>query len=234
MSRLRGLFLLLGFGVLAAIGVGAGVWVLGTESGTAWALDHALARASGVAVGRVRGTLLGGVVLENVRVRLPRDELDVESLALDWDAAAALRGTLAFRSAAVRSVAYRRIDAPAADAAPMPELPFAIRVSTATIDALSITVGGTSVVFGPTEVTAAANGSQLAVQRIASSSNGFTLTGSMDVDISAALNLNATVQWSGAIGATPASGNATLSGKWQSFQCGTISQRRSRHIPRAP
>ena len=214
----RTLFALLGLGVLAAAAVGAGQWLLGTEAGTAWALDHVLARASGVAVGRVRGTLLGGVVLENVRVRLPRDELDVASLALDWDAAAVLRGTLAFRSAAATSTAYRRVAASVAAAAPPPELPFAVRVSAATIDALSIDVDGNVVVFGPTEVTATFDGSRLTVQRLASSSNGFTLTGNAELDLSPVLALNASVQWSGAIAATPATGSATVSGTWPTLQ----------------
>ena len=216
--RHRGLFALLGAGVLAGAGIAAGMWLLGTQAGTVWALDRVLARASGVAVGRVGGTLLGGVVLENVRVRLPRDELDVASLALDWDASAALRGTLAFRAAAATSAAYRRVAASAADAAPPPELPFAISVSAATIDVLSITVEGETVTFGPTEVAATLRGSRLAVQRIASSSSGFTLSGNVDVDFSAALSLDAAVQWSGAIAATPASGNATLSGTWPTLR----------------
>ena len=216
--RRRSLFALLGLGVLAIVGIAAGVGLLGTEAGTAWVLDHVLARATGVAVGRVSGTLLGGVVLENVRVRLPRDELDIERLALDWEPVAALRGTLAFRSAAATSAAYRRIEGPVADTAPPAALPFAVHVGAATIGALSITVAGETLVFGPTEVEATLRGSRLAVRRIASSSNGFTLTGNVDVDISAALALNAAVQWSGAIAATPMSGSATLSGTWPTLR----------------
>ena len=216
--RHRSLFALLGAGVLAGAAIAAGMWLLGTQAGTAWALDHVLPRTSGVAVGRVSGTLLGGVVLEDVRVRLPRDEIDVARLALDWDAAAALRGTLAFRTAAATSTAYRRVAASDVDAAAPSELPFTLRVSAATIDALSITVGGETVAFGPTEVVATLRGSRLAVERIASSSNGFTLTGNVDVDISARLALNAAVQWSGTIAGTPASGSATLSGTWPTLE----------------
>ena len=216
--RHRGLFALLGAGVLAGAGIAAAMWLLGTQAGAVWAFDRVLARSSGVAVERVSGTLLGGVMLENVRVRLPHDELDVASLALDWEASAALRGTLAFRTAAATSAAYRRVAPGAADAAPPPELPFTVRVSAATIDALSITVGGESVTLGPTEVAATLHGSRLEIQRIASSNSGFKLTGNVDVDFSAALALNAAVQWSGTIAATPASGNATLSGTWPTLR----------------
>ncbi|MEO8463768.1 MAG: translocation/assembly module TamB domain-containing protein [Gammaproteobacteria bacterium] len=205
---------LLGLGVLAGGGVGAAWWLVCTESGIAWALEWALARAPGVAVGGVRGTLLNGVVLENVRVRLPRDELDVGRLALEWDAAPALHGTLVFRSAAATTAAYRRVEARTANTAPWSDLPFTVRVNAATIDALTITVDEKTAVFGPTEVAASLNGSRLAVQRIATSSSGFTLTATGDVDIAGAPALSAAVQWSGAIGATPASGNATLSGTW--------------------
>ncbi len=214
----RSLFVVLGLGVLAALGAAAGLWLLGTESGTAWALERWLARVPVITVGRTHGSLLGGLVVEDVRVRLPHDELDIARLALDWDPAAALGGTLAFRRAAATTAAYRRVAGTTADTGQWPELPFAVRVSVATVDALTVSVGGETVAFGPTELGATLRGLKLAVDRVASSSAGFTLTGSADLGLSAALTLDATVQWSGPIAATPAAGSATLSGTWPTLR----------------
>ena len=213
--RLRSLFIVLG--VLVVAGAAAAFWVLGTESGTVWALERLFVRTP-VVVDRVRGTLLGGLVLEGVRVRLPRDELDVARLALDWDAGAALRGTVAFRRAAASSAAYRRLPADVADTAPPSALPFTVRVSAATIDALTISVGDQTAAFGPTEIEASLNRWRLVVDRVATSSAGFTLTGSAALDLAAAPTLNATARWSGPIAGTPAAGNVTLSGTWPALR----------------
>src|SRR5688500_12091966 len=96
----RAVIVLLALGTFG-VGLAAFVlWVLGSEIGTSWVLQRVLERAgSAVTVGRTSGTLLGGFVLEDVRVRLMRDELDIDRLALSWNASAALLGSLAFEPA---------------------------------------------------------------------------------------------------------------------------------------
>jgi autotransporter translocation and assembly factor TamB len=109
----RSLVALLAVGTLAVAAAAATLWVLGSESGTSWLAGRVLPRAAPiVTVARVRGTLLGGLVLEDVRVRLPRDEVDIDSLSLRWNSAAALLGTLEFGTATANRVDYRRIAGP--------------------------------------------------------------------------------------------------------------------------
>jgi len=48
-------------------------------------------------------------VLEGVAWRSARHELDIDSLVLDWDGAAALAGTLAFDRATASRASYRRL-----------------------------------------------------------------------------------------------------------------------------
>ena len=78
----RSAIALLALGLLAAAGAAAVLWVAGTESGTAWLVQRLIARAPQVTIARVRGTLLDVLVLEGVRLRTTRDELDIDSLAL--------------------------------------------------------------------------------------------------------------------------------------------------------
>ena len=72
---LAGLLLL---GTLAVALAGAALWLVATESGTRWAFARVLARTGPeLTIGRVNGSLLGGLVVEDVRLRLTRDELDI-------------------------------------------------------------------------------------------------------------------------------------------------------------
>src|SRR5262245_61401714 len=96
----RGAIALLCVGTLAVAAASLFLWVLGGERGTAWLVARVLPQAAPIlTVASVRGTLLRGLVLEDVRLRLPRDELDIDTLTLVWNSNAALTGTLAFDSA---------------------------------------------------------------------------------------------------------------------------------------
>jgi autotransporter translocation and assembly factor TamB len=67
-----------------AVALAAGLlFVLASEGGTHWLAARVLARTGPqLTIRRVDGTLLGGLVLEDVRLRLSRDELDIGRLAL--------------------------------------------------------------------------------------------------------------------------------------------------------
>jgi hypothetical protein len=93
----RTLAVFLALGTLAVALAAFVLWLLGSEAGTSLVFDRLLARAgSAITVGRTSGSFLGGFVLEDVRLRLSRDELDIDRLALSWNASAALLGSLAF------------------------------------------------------------------------------------------------------------------------------------------
>src|SRR6185436_7856389 len=77
-------------GVLVLAGVGAAFWAVGTENGTTWLVQRLLAGAPQLSIESIRGTLLGEVRLEGVRLRTASNELDIDYLILQWDAPAAL------------------------------------------------------------------------------------------------------------------------------------------------
>ncbi len=208
------LLALLAPGVLLGLVTGAGLWLLGTESGTTWWMQRVLARMGpAVTIGRIEGSLLRGVVLEDIRIRLPRDELDIARLALTWDPTAALAGTLAFGRAVATTADYRHIDASAEPTA-LPELPFPVRVGAGTIDALTIDVAGERLAFGPTELGATLVGRRLVLQDVATTTGAYMLAGEADLQLDAQVGLRATAQWSGPLASTPAAGRVTISGTW--------------------
>ena len=78
--------------------------------------------------------------LEGVRLRTTRDELDIDSLALDWNAAALLAGTLAFDDADAARATYRRLPGAASSGGGPPELPWPVRLEQASVATLSVTI----------------------------------------------------------------------------------------------
>ncbi len=208
---------LIGAGALLAATLVAGAWLLGTEPGAAWVVQRALARAAPtVAVGRVRGSLLRGLVLEDLRVRSARDELDVARLALDWGPSALLARTLAFERVAAGAVAYRSVGG-ASGTAVLPALPFVLRLDSVTIDALTIESGGAVLELGRTRLAATLDGTRLTIRSAATATQGFALAGDADLDFAAGLRVHTTVQWSGPVAATPAAGSLVLEGSWPTF-----------------
>lgn len=125
---------------LVILGGAGALWVAGTEAGTAWLVARLLADAPQVTIARIRGTLLEGIVLESVRLRTARDELDIDSLALDWRPAALLAGTLAFDRADAARATYRRVPGIAASGGGPPQLPWPVRIDQASVATLSMTV----------------------------------------------------------------------------------------------
>ncbi|HSC16297.1 MAG TPA: hypothetical protein VLI71_14330, partial [Gammaproteobacteria bacterium] len=146
----RGAILLSAVVVLALAGVAGVLWVAGTDGGTAWLMRRLLAGAPSISIERVRGSLLGGLRLEGVRLRTPRDELDIDSLDLDWNAAALLAGVLAFEHADAGRAIYRRVPDVTAPGGQAPELPWPLRVDEGSVATLSITVLERTLVFRST------------------------------------------------------------------------------------
>jgi len=120
----RSAIALLALGLLAAAGAAAVLWVAGTESGTAWLVHRLIAGAPQVTIARIRGTLLDVLVLEGVRLRTTHDELDIDSLALQWNAPALLAGRFSFDDADATRAIYRRVPGVAPSGGGPPELPW--------------------------------------------------------------------------------------------------------------
>ncbi|HET7132320.1 MAG TPA: hypothetical protein VFJ95_08725, partial [Gammaproteobacteria bacterium] len=101
---------LLALGTLAVAAVAAAFWLLASQSGTDWLMARVRPRIEpAFRIGRVTGTLLGGLALEDVHVRLTRDEVDFARLDVTWNVGQALLGVVAFDTAHVTPVEYRRL-----------------------------------------------------------------------------------------------------------------------------
>jgi translocation and assembly module TamB len=199
--------------VLGAAGVTAVFWAVGTEAGTSWLVRRLLAGAP-VSVARIRGSLLDGVQLENVRLRTARDELDIESLALAWNGPALLAGTLSFDRAAASRAAYRRLAGNTAVGGGPPELPWPLRIEQADVAALTITVAERTVLLTDSRFAASYGSRRLELEALVTTWNDAAIAADATFELRDAIELDVTGEWSGPLAGVAANGRIMLAGVW--------------------
>lgn len=207
---------LLVLGTLAVALAGGALWLVATESGTRWAFARVLARTGPeLTIGRVSGSLLGGLVVEDVRLRLTRDELDIPRLALQWKPAAALIGEIEFGAARAAPVAYRKLP-PKGDEGEggVFSLPFMLRLEDAIVESLSIEVEGSRLELGETRFTGTYFGRHLTISRGQSSIGSMSLGANADIRFDNGITLATDIDWAGPVLDAPASGRVTLNGDY--------------------
>jgi translocation and assembly module TamB len=212
---------LLVLGTLAVALAGGAFWLLATESGTRWAFARVLARTGPeLTIGRVNGSLLGGLVVENVRLRLTRDELDIPRLALQWKPAAALLGEIEFGAARASPVAYRKLPPKGdeEDEGGVLSLPFVLRLEDAIVESLTIDVEGDVVELGETRFTGTYFGRHLTISRGQSSLGSMSLGANADIRFDKGIALATDIDWAGPVLDAPASGRVTLNGDYPLFK----------------
>ncbi len=211
---------LLAMGALCAlvlVCVTALLWVLGSEQGAAWIVGRLTQSTNGaINVGRVEGTLLGGMRLTNVAIRLARDEVDIPTLTFSWAVAASLSGDLVLDDVRAEAVQYRRLP-PRGPARPPGsyrlDLPLAIAVRRATLASLTLNAANESLVFGETRAAAARFAdSRLTLQDLVTESSGVQLTGDGEVRLGQAIYLDADIEWLQPALEQPLGGRLTLTG----------------------
>ena len=210
----RGAILLSAVVVVALAGVAAVLWVAGTDGGTAWLMRRLLAGAPSISIERVRGSLLGGLRLEGVRLRTPRDELDIDSLDLDWNAAALLTGVLAFEHADAAQATYRRVPGVTALGGRAPELPWPLRIDEGSVATLSITVSERTLVFRSTTFAGAYGDRRLELADVAGAFGDAVLDADATIELGEGIELDVAGQWSGPLAGVAASGSIELDGTW--------------------
>lgn len=212
----RSLMALLALGTLAVAAAAALLWLLGSQGGTNLLLSRLRPRVEpALTIGRVTGSLLGGLVLEDVRLRLARDELDIARLDVEWDTVAALAGVVGFSSARVSLVEYRRLPATTtARRAATLDLPFEIRIADAVAEGLRMQNGDDVLELGRTSFGARFADGLLELDDVTSEANGIALAGSGSVRLASPVQLRAALQWSGPIGGTDGAGQLRVDGDW--------------------
>lgn len=210
--------------VLAAAGVV--FWAVGTEAGAAWLVGRLVAGAPQISIDGVRGSLLGRLVLDGVHFRTERDELDIDSLALQLDEGALLSGTLAFARADASRAAYRRLPGPAVEGSGPPELPLPLAIAQASVATLSLTIADRTLTFESTTAAATYEAARLELSGAVTNYGDFDVVADAAVDLDDGIGLDVAGQWSGPLANVAAAGTVTLNGTWPNLEI--------RHDLRAP
>lgn len=207
---------LLALGTLAVAAVATLFWLLASQSGTDWLLARARPRIEpALHIGRVTGTLLGGLAIEDVQVRLARDEVDFARLDVEWDVAAALTGVVGFDAAHVTPVEYRRLP-PGATAGRSAafELPFVLAVAAATADGLTLHIGDETVAFGASKLSVRIAGQRVELRNVTTDFGGVALTGDGAVTITDPVHLETRAEWIGPAFGLNGAAKFTIEGDW--------------------
>lgn len=204
--------------VLAAIGVlaaGAVAWLLGTEAGTRWLLARALERAEPyVTAGAASGTLLGTLVVRDLRLSLPGHEITIPRVSVTPELAPLLGGTLHVRALDAAVIEHRQVPAAAETAAGggAVELPVDIVVERIAIAGVAADLGDRVLEIGPTEAAVAYRGSRLEVERLSTSAAGFELAGRAAGTLAEPLAIDVALDWSGSYEGRRLAGRLIASG----------------------
>jgi len=207
---------LLVLGTLAVAAVAALFWLLGSQSGTDWLLARVRPRIEpAFQIGRVTGTLLGGLAIEDVHVRLARDEVDFARLDAEWDVGAALLGVVGFDAAHVTPVEYRRLPPGAADNRSAPfELPFTLTVDDATADGLTLHIGDTTTAFGVSRLSLRMAGQLVELRDVTADFAGVVLKGDGAVTIADPVHVETRAEWAGPALGLNGAARFTIAGDW--------------------
>ncbi len=192
----------------------ATMWIVGTQGGAEWVIARATAATPSLTIASVRGSLLGGLVLGDVRWRSTRDELDFESLVVDWNAGAIVTRTLALDRVVASRVSYRRLPAVGVATGRAPVLPWPVRIAQANIDTLDITVGNGTLTLSDTELAATLVTGLVTIDEIATEIGDAAVSGNASVGYGDSVELDVTGDWSAPIAGVPSNGAATLRGTW--------------------
>ena len=213
MNALRAAFIALAAAVLLCVAAaGFGVWVGGTESGTAWLLGMLQPRIDALrSIGGVEGTLMDRLVLHDVELSAGADEIAFDAVALRLRWRDLLTATVTIEELEITAADYRRGEAPNRDrAAPAFRSPLRVVIERATLTELNVQTPDEGFVFGATAFSAEVDGERIRVDGLTTSVLGF------DVGVSGTLTggatLSAELSWSGPVAERRAEGRGTVRG----------------------
>ena len=199
----RALIMTLTLTVIVALAAASLLFVVGSESGSRWLVARLLADTPELTIARQSGSLREGLVLEGVAWRSARHELDIDSLVLDWDGAAALAGTLAFDRATASRASYRRLPGTAvAESSAAPELPWPLRIEEGSVATLGITVAERTLTFDTTRFAGTFVDGLLTLEDVASRSGAAELAARATVALRPGIELDTTIEWSAPVAAS--------------------------------
>ena len=204
------------FGVLGALLLallGVLTWVIGSERGTTWLITTFVSAPPAFTVGRIEGTLLDGVALGDVAIRMNADRIEARDVEVTLAWRSLLERTVVIDLFRASSVTYLR--GPAAGEPRrlrLPELPFSAEVRTAEIASLTIESADDRLVLTRLTFGARLADGALVAERIGTNIEGADLVGSLTLDTRDGTRLAASLDWRLPNARVPAAGRLAIEG----------------------
>lgn len=186
---------------IAVVAIGVGAWLLSSETGSAWLVRFIERRAQpAVSIASVDGTLVGELRLGGLRIDLPGRSVTADRVGVSFDALSLLTGSVIIDDLVVDHVSYET--QPNADQAAGQTrsdgsvLPLAVIVRRARVGELDASIGDRRLVLTGTRLSLSLVGNRLKIDRIATQSESFDVSGQGELVFGTAPNLAAEIAYS--------------------------------------
>lgn len=218
LAALAGLVLLL----LAALAA-----VISTPAGSRWALNQAGAMAATasleIGVGRQSGTLLRGLQLQDLSLRLGANRIAVQTLQVRWNPFSLLGGTLVLDELQIRGLQVAWTSLPSSTAAPAPSallaaslpLPIALELDALGLEQASLDIDGTLLEIEQAALHASLRGTTLVLDALRLDTPALQVRGALRADLTGSIPLRGTLDWqldTSSTGSAMAAGQLAVSG----------------------
>lgn len=204
----------LSLSLVVALGLGSALWVLGTDSGTAWLLQRVESRfASQLSIGASAGTLWDGVVLDDVQLLTNADEVAVSRVELEWNLPAVFNGIIELEEVAVSDLTFRRGSAaPGAASADAVVFPMRLVVNQGSIARLLVSSVDNELEFSSVSYSLDLSGNQLSLDNVGATIANIALQGSGTLQLGIDQILASDISWSTEIAGLAYSGRGLIDG----------------------
>jgi translocation and assembly module TamB len=176
-----------------------GVFVLaGTEAGTAWLVREAIALLPGrLTVNELRGNLLTGLDVAEIRYVLDATEITIRQLRIRWRTRALIERRLVFDSLEADSIAVTVRPEPGDESSAMPEIrtPLPLAIERLRLGELQLVVGDLQQTVRDIALSGALDGSQLSVYELRGVGGKLELRLDGTADLTPRLPVQANVAW---------------------------------------
>jgi len=212
--------LLLTLGMLAA--------VVSTTSGSRWAIARAWSLAGDPALeiraGSNTGTLLRGMLVNDLHLTLNGNPVSIDTLEARWNPFSLLSGTFVLDSLRLQGLRVDWTSAPGAAPAPLGEdplagllpLPLALELQTFRLEQALLNMDGGALQIDELAFGARLDGADLSISDLSVHATPLQLSGALQADLSGGISLRGALDWQFATplgdGIAPLAGSLTLSG----------------------
>ena len=199
-------FVTISLAALLAIFLGGLFLLLGTEPGTRWVVTQIASHAPGLQIGRIDGTLLGRLSLQQVTYKEVQTVLTVDEMALEWRPIQIVSGHLHIKSLSINRLRIQLpsgTEATISTAAPtsIPEVPVPLNVTVekAVVDGLVIVSGGKETALERVSFSGRATSSDIRIDNLEIAAPAYSAKLKGRVALLEAYSFDATISWSASL-----------------------------------